>query len=107
VLTGVVILLVLLLSTTPVTVVPEPLASQPTPAVDALVPVPLRAFVLDEVLVPTTVLRLLLLAVMDVVVPVFVLVLVLVFDVAELPPPHPVDAMIANAISVLVALFGK
>jgi hypothetical protein len=105
VLTGVVILLVLLLSTTPVTVVPVPLASQPTPAVDALVPVPLRAFVLDEVLVPTTVLRLLLLAVMDVVVPVFVLVLM--FDVAELPPPHPVDAMIANAISVLVALFGK
>jgi hypothetical protein len=54
--------LVLLLLTTPVTVLPVPAALQPTPAVEVLLPVPATAATVLTVLVPTAVFRLLLLA---------------------------------------------
>jgi hypothetical protein len=81
-------LAVFLLSTTPVMVVPVPVTLQPTPDVDALVPVPLKAMVTPGVLVPTEVLSALLFAVMDVVVSASGFE----FDVEDPPPPHPATA---------------
>jgi hypothetical protein len=111
-LTSLLMLLVLLLLTTPVTVDPVPLAPQPTPAVDALVPVPLTALREVDVVVPTAVFKALLLAVMLV----LVFVLLLVLEPELLPPvaedddslpPQPVKTAMPIAISALAPGLGK